>query len=119
MMGFARLLGCLRMKRHLFLVGVVPIFLSLLISGCALPVPKTKIAYQPATRAIDIQSPKDVSIGTVEVLADGTNFTLRITDYKSESNVEVIRAAASAQAAQIAAGQEALGRVIAAASGAK
>lgn len=95
------------------LVGLV----GLALAGCTLPVPKTHIAYQPGTKAINIQSPKDVTIGTVEVIADGTNFTLRITDYKSTSNVEVIKAAAGAQKAQIEASQESLDRVIAAASG--
>ncbi len=90
-----------------------------LLAGCTLPVPRTSIAYQPSTRSVEISSPKDVSIGKVELLMEGTNVTLTVENYKSEIPIEVIKAAAEAQSAQIAAGQAAIERVISAAAGVK
>lgn len=102
------------MKRSLWIAVTM---MSLV--GCTLPVPKTHISYQPGTKALVIQSPKDVQIGKVEVLCEGTNFTLTISEYKAENNVEVVRAAAAAQKVQIKAAQDGLDKVIAAAAGAK
>lgn len=89
---------------------------TVLLAGCgALPVPATKISYQPESRAIAISSPKDVKIGKIDLLSEGTNFTLTITDYKSSNPIEVIKAAAGAQKVQVQGGLDALDRIITAA----
>ena len=104
------------MKHHIVAVaGIV----GLLLNGCSLPVPKTSIVFQPATRTLNILSPKDVQIEALEVMSEGTNFTLTVKGYKSANPVEVIKAAAGAQAVQIQAAQQTLEKVISAAAGVK
>lgn len=88
------------------------------LAGCTLPVPKTAIAFNPTTRTLSIQSPKDVKFAKVELLSEGTNFTLTVTDYSSANNVEVIRAAVEAQQSQMAEANKALNAITAAAIGA-
>jgi hypothetical protein len=92
--------------------------LAVLISGCSvLPVPPTKIGFDPTSKSLSITSPKNVEIGKLELLAEGTNFTLTVTDYRSKHDAAIIQAAAAAQAKQIAASQEAFGMLIQAATG--
>lgn len=106
-------------KGRMGLMGLMVLMAAALMAGCTLPVPKTSIAFRPESRTVDIQSPKDVEIGKVSVEWAGTNFNLTVENYKSANSLEVVKAAAEAQASQMAAGQAALEKVISAAAGVK
>jgi hypothetical protein len=101
------------MKSKLFAVGILA---ALAVAGCTLPVPKTAISYDPASKTVQIASPKDVQIEKVDLQLQGTNFTLSIAGYQSQNNIEVVKAAVQAQANQIAASMAALKEVAAAAA---
>ncbi len=67
-----------------------------LILGCA-TVPATRISFNPKTKALDIRSPKDVTIKSVEVTGNGTNFTLTVLGYESKNNIAVVAAVMKAR----------------------
>lgn len=85
---------------------------AILITGCALPVPKTSLHFDPVTKTLDIRSPKDVKMAGVTVDLQGTNFSLTIDTYESANNLEVVKAAAQAQAEQIAGSIKASDRIL-------
>jgi hypothetical protein len=95
------------------------ILCCLVLAGCALPVPKTTIQFNPTAQALDIRSPKDVQITNVVLTVSGTNFSLTIGSYCSQNPVEVIRAAVVAQQNQMAAANDALTKILGAATGIK
>lgn len=82
--------------RLLIAFSLLPAALSLLC-GC-MSVPTTRINYVPATQTLNIQSPKDVTIESLSVTTDGPDFLIELKNYRSASNVEVVRTVAEANA---------------------
>lgn len=85
---------------------------AVVLTGCALPVPRTDIAFNPSQRTLSIRSPKDVKFDRVELMVDGTNFTLTVDKYRSENNIEVVKAAVEAQLNQQKAGLEGFDKIL-------
>jgi hypothetical protein len=106
-----------KMKKRLGLLfcGLVMVVVA---AGCALPIPQTRISFDPATRSVLVQSPKNVELDGLEVLAEGTNFTLSIARYASKHDAAVVGAAAQAQAKQIEGANAAFAAVLQAAGAA-
>ncbi len=94
------------------------ISLSLLISGCSLhqSMPRTIIGFNPATKALSIESPKDVEINGF-ALTYATNGQVSITwsNYVSKQNASVVNAVAAynkaMQDAALKAGEQVLSTV--------
>ena len=107
------------MKINKAVGGLAVLFLFVLTGCVALPVPRTEIKFDPATKSLAIQSPKDVQITNVVIVATATNFSLTIGSYSSQNPVEVIRAAVTAQQNQMTAANDALERIVTAAAGIK
>src|SRR5512133_1454619 len=78
---------------------LLPILACALLCGCN-TVPKTTIAFDPTGKAVAIASPKDVEMKNLNVAVSGTNFTVKVEEYKSKINAEVVRAVAQANIAQ-------------------
>jgi hypothetical protein len=106
-----RAASALPMKTIVLLL-IVLLIPPLLFTGCALPVPKTSLHFDPATKTLDIRSPKDVKMAGVTVDLQGTNFSLTIDSYESANNLAVVKAAAQAQAEQIAGSLKAGDRIL-------
>lgn len=71
----------------------IPILLLVFICGC-MSVPQTGIRFNPQTKALDIQSPKDVEIESATVVESNGFFSITVTGYKAKNNIEVIKAIA-------------------------
>lgn len=65
--------------------GLLVVAVVALCSGCQLPVPQTKIAFNPRTHTLGVKSPKNISIEKLEVLAEGTNVTLTVVGYRASN----------------------------------
>lgn len=79
---------------------ILPSALCLLpfLAGC-MSVPATRIAVDPTSHELRLQSPKDVSIGALNaVISTNGQVTIELVDYKAENNVDVIRTIADANA---------------------
>jgi hypothetical protein len=76
--------------------------------------PKTTIRFDPATKAVDIQSPKDIEIQNFSLLyMTNGEVSLTFSNYTSHQNASVVNAVAAynkaMQDAALKAGEEALG----------
>ncbi len=98
---------------------VYSLTISLLISGCSLhqSMPRTIIGFNSATKAVQIESPKDVEINGF-ALTYLTNGQVSITwsNYVSKQNASVVNAVAAYNKAltdaALKAGEEALGTAV-------
>ena len=86
------------MKRKILFLSVA----LALVSGCALfnkpGVPATKISFNPKTEALNVSSPKDVTIGSVSIMQSNGVFAMTVTDYQSTNNAALVGVVVSAQA---------------------
>jgi hypothetical protein len=90
--------------------------LPLVLCGCLLSVPETRIKVDPANKSVNIQSPKDVRIEDFKAdfhpTATGVVVNISFKKYESKSNVEVIRAVAEHNAKVGERGAVLLGEVL-------
>ena len=88
-----------------------------LLAGCTLnrQVPKAQISFNPRTHSLDILSHKDVVLSNVVVRIDGTNTSISIGYYAAQANIEIIKAAITAQQQQIQGVQQGLQAIVGAA----
>lgn len=98
------------------LISSLTISLSLLISGCSLhnSMPRTIIGFNPKTKAVQIESPKDVEINGFSLLYMTTGeVNITWNNYASRQNVSVVNAVAeynkAMQDAALKAGEKVLG----------
>ena len=74
-----------------------------LLSGCALfstpGIPATTIKFNPKTDVLAINSPKDVTIGSVTVTQSASNFNITVINYASTNDPALVGVVAAAQAA--------------------
>lgn len=75
-------------------------------------VPKTSIRFNPETKQLDIQSPKDVEIHGLHATATNGMYRLDVDKYSAKNNIEVIRAVTEANAANAKKGAELVGTLI-------
>ena len=72
-------------------------------TGCAMfstpGVPATTIKFNPKTDALAINSPKDVTIGSVSVTQSSSNFSITVQNYASTNNPTLVSVVVNAQAA--------------------
>ncbi len=98
------------------LIYSLTICLPLLFSGCSInqTMPKTTIRFDPVTRSVDIQSPKDIEIQNFSLLYQTNGqVSLAFSNYTSHQNASVVNAVAAynkaMQDAALKAGEKALG----------
>jgi hypothetical protein len=94
------------------LIACICLIAAFALAGCQLPVPRTSLKFDPTTKTLDIRSPKDVKMAGVTVDLQGTNFSLTIDSYESANNLEIVKAAAQAQAEQISGSLKAGDRIL-------
>jgi hypothetical protein len=71
--------------------GLVALIVCLVLAGCG--VPSTRIRYNPASHQLTLTSPKDVTIGGINVImATNGQFSLNVTNYAATNNAAVISA---------------------------
>lgn len=72
-------------------------------SGCSLlskpGVPATVIKFNPKTDALNISSPKDVNIQSVDISQGSNGFRMMVTGYSSTNNAALVGVVVNAQAA--------------------
>lgn len=86
------------------LIRLLPVIcLPLLLDGCALfskpGVPATKISFNPKTEALNVSSPKDVTIDSVTINQGSNSFSMIVQGYKSTNNAALVSVVVNAQAA--------------------
>lgn len=73
------------------------------LNGCSLftkpSIPATSIKFNPKTDALNIQSPKDVTIQSVVINKSNTNFSMTVNGYSSTNNAALVGVVVTAQAA--------------------
>ena len=86
------------MKTNLILFSL----LLVVSSGCSIfggpKVPSTNISFNPKTEALHVSSPKDVTIGSVNISQSNGVFTMSVINYSSTNNAALVGVVSSAQA---------------------
>lgn len=84
----------MRMKTTLGLLIVAALF-----TGCIAPkIPQTELKFNPNTKSLIINSPKDVTIGGATVIQNTNGFSMTVTNYSATNNAAMVIAIGQAQA---------------------
>lgn len=81
---------------------LTPLLILPLLSGCSIfggpKVPQTEIKFNPKNDALNVKSPKDVTIDSVSISQSNGNFSMVVTGYKSTNNAALVSTVVTAQA---------------------
>ena len=94
-----------------WLLSALLLAFSWFVFGCA-SVPRTEVRFDPKNDALVINSPKDIELLDVRLIAfpatatNAARFELTVGRYASKNNIEVIRAITEANAASLKAAVE-------------